>query len=317
MASSSAVRKFVFVPTEFISRFGSTPNVQRIQSDSLRDSARSVLDKKDIPEDRRAIEFAEEQQRYLKQKEIAELPFRLNIESEPVGVGKSDDVLYAVVNSFQRGEHQRDLALRLVSFLPGIEGLQWNRRGEIIIDGQRIPGSSLAALVRDVISPLPTTNPVGSDQFAQVLRRTTIPGEVQRESTGRYGPGLLPPQSPSILDAPSDGRDRGYPMYFDRTPHQQRLYYSSVADTPLSQRSPGGAASSSTPLSGRRPGSGAVASVSARDSATSRLFRTATGDSPLGGASGGPEDDGERPSTSGYQGSSGKGRSNAQAWLRY
>src|SRR5579859_6031446 len=166
--ATPAVRKFVFVPSELIARIGTSQNVQREHGDSLRGSTYSVLGRKDLSEDVRAAEFIEEQQRFLTQKRLAEQPVKLSIETEQPDVGKSNDVLYGVIHSFQSYPAYQQLVERLVSFLPGIQGLQWNRRGEIVVDGHRIPRSNLVALVSDVVTPTPSANPIGSDQFATV-----------------------------------------------------------------------------------------------------------------------------------------------------
>lgn len=201
----SRARKFVYIPSDSLARFGAPPNVQRTYGDSLREAALDTLNRKDISDEEKMTQFTQDQQQYLVQKRLLDAPLKIGLESEEEQ-GKPLTALQSVINTFPR-DPARTLAQDLVSFLyMSADGLQWNSQGEISVDGLHFPNSSLARLVNDVISNSPSLNPIGSDHFARVLRRSGVPGHLVRESTGKYRPaGFNQPQqqqqhrSPSLL----------------------------------------------------------------------------------------------------------------------
>lgn len=61
----------------------------------------------------------------------------------------------------------------------------WNNGGEIISDGQIIPGSSIVQLITHAVTNDPTFTPVGILQFYQLLKERDIPVELITSEKGR------------------------------------------------------------------------------------------------------------------------------------
>jgi hypothetical protein len=173
----SHVRRFVFVPSETLSRIGTSPNYQQIHGDSVHAGAYNILARKDgVPDDIKFTQFAQEQQRYLDQKKVLDQPLKLSIESEDDG--KNPAVLQTFVNAYERFPRLQTRLRQLADFVRTVQGLRWNRTGEIEIDGVLIPGSNIGALMHDIITPAASMNPTGQEQFASVLLRSNIPRNI-------------------------------------------------------------------------------------------------------------------------------------------
>jgi hypothetical protein len=97
-----------------------------------------------------------------------------------------DYVLKAVVNSLYSVYGAR--VTTLISYLRGAP-LSWNGKGEIIINNSHlILGSSLVALLDDVLHYGPSNHPKGYLEFSQVLKHLGVPDHIIGETTGIYKP---------------------------------------------------------------------------------------------------------------------------------
>jgi hypothetical protein len=186
-------RKFVLLPQESASRFGVSPHPHKVQSDVVSTHMGRMLDRKDLSNDQKVTSFNQAHQRFLIHKQYLDQPLKFSIESEREN--KPQDVLHAAVNLFQLTEGRKQKAENLAKYLNIVEGLDWNSRGEISVRGQTIPSSSLTALMIDVLNPSAGYKPVGSDQFAELLKQTRLPPNIIGDVSGRYA-GPRTPKTP-------------------------------------------------------------------------------------------------------------------------
>lgn len=225
-------RKFVLVPSDTLARMTAQkhqPNMYKNQTEKLEHGMSGILGRTDIPDDQKVLMYNQQQQRYLINKKMVDQPIKFAIynEEQPqqdhplqqlqpqqAQQFKSLDVLHSAVNSFQHKHPRR--AAQLGQFLNSIGSLQWNNRGEIIINGQMINGSSLTSLMEDILIRGPSRDPVGGYEFARLMIENNLPIELVGETSGKYiggafGPALHSPQG-SWLSGSSDHRPfRGFP----------------------------------------------------------------------------------------------------------
>jgi len=148
----------------------------------------SILDRKFVPDAVKKEQFVQQQQDYFIRKRYLDQPVNVYGFDDPERgpTGKTPSVLQSAANSF---DMNRELVSNLGAFLANVPGIEWNTLGEVSIDGQPpITGSSLRALMNDVVSQAPTRYPLGSDRFSRVLRRERIPQNLVRETSGNYRP---------------------------------------------------------------------------------------------------------------------------------
>ena len=91
-------------------------------------------------------------------------------------------------------------ALRLMKRFRNDPSIQWNDRGELIIEGSAIPGSNMMDLVHDVLRKRKQGDPVGWQPFAKHLKHINLPMELMgkvvgstysRQPTGRHRVGAI------------------------------------------------------------------------------------------------------------------------------
>jgi hypothetical protein len=190
------VRKFILVPSEGLSRIGNMPNPHAERSEVYRRGMTTAMDDRNLTEDERKLRYSQRMREYLIHRDRMNRPVKLDVgfegdHDDPDAVDGDGDqkpmnVLQSALNSFHYG---RASAKELGTFLRTVRGLSWNQRGEIAVDGHIVPRSSLTALIRDVISPNPTLDPVGRREFGLVLRRAALPEDMIGDRTGNYRPG--------------------------------------------------------------------------------------------------------------------------------
>ena len=61
--------------------------------------------------------------------------------------------------------------------------LQWNSRGEIIVDGKLITGSNIIDLIKVQLKDYKSFHPVGEDVFSQLVLKSNVPQFVDTSQT--------------------------------------------------------------------------------------------------------------------------------------
>lgn len=116
-------------------------------------------------------------QRFLLQQENRDqTPVQVQIKPPPLPKETSDPVEVDVMTSLPKSFHAK--AKYLLTRLRNDPTVDWNGRGEVVLDHHLIPGSNLADLINDVLrdrkSPF---EPVGSLEFANHLHAMNVPQE--------------------------------------------------------------------------------------------------------------------------------------------
>ena len=95
-------------------------------------------------------------------------------------------------------------AKKLIGHLKDYTGVSWNAKGEMIVDGKTLPGSSISVLVNDIIRKAKhEVDPVGRRSLVEQLSKTDFPRgvvrntEISRELSHRKRKSTTPRKSPS------------------------------------------------------------------------------------------------------------------------
>lgn len=155
-----------------------------------------LLSRTDIPQDTKAKMYTQTLKRYLvfreKQKKSREAPvpvtFMTGTEKNDVLVKEENDLM----NNDSRKNITEDPILqyilenvssskkanteRILQYLISDDSvIDWNTRGEVNVEGKRIPGSHLSDLVTDLIQTRKGFDPIGWKFFAQALTKMNVP----------------------------------------------------------------------------------------------------------------------------------------------
>ena len=171
---------------------------------SLDGEIETLLQRSDLPPDEKAKEYARILKRYLifreKQKQQKEVPIPVKIIAEQSSPQKESNDLSGVENEIkdevnqekEMGEDKEDeivkSALGAVSLKSRTKVKQllqyltddssiigWNERGEVEIEGKKIPGSHLLDLLVDLVQPKRGFDPTGWKFFSSALSKMNVP----------------------------------------------------------------------------------------------------------------------------------------------
>lgn len=109
---------------------------------------------------------------------------------EPAPLKLSDDIILATIPKNYKGK-----AKALLHFIHHSTDISWNNLGEIIIQNKVIPHSHVTDLVKDTVGNYKTLNPVGKNQFLEILVRNNIPKSLFHY-THQYGSGTNAQSTP-------------------------------------------------------------------------------------------------------------------------
>ena len=83
-----------------------------------------------------------------------------------------DSVIESIPKTFQRQ------AKWLLQRIQNSDHLGWNEQGELIVDGNPVPGTHMVDLINDVVRRRKTSQPMGWRVFSRALNRLNVPQEV-------------------------------------------------------------------------------------------------------------------------------------------
>jgi hypothetical protein len=97
---------------------------------------------------------------------------------------------------------------------------QWLDSGELLVDGNPVPGSNITDLIHHVTRKRPTaTPPKGVDEFVELLDKTNVPKEALNLSEGAF---QTPPQATAAVGTSFSPLEASTPKA-RKLPHQQRF----------------------------------------------------------------------------------------------
>src|SRR5438874_4348969 len=126
-------RKFLLVSADGASRFGKTQSVSQEQSHGVMKKMSNILDRTDIPDDRKLALYNQQQYQYFNHRNAMNQPVKISIhdrddekeESSLQNRGKPRNILRAAVDFFQK--LYRENAIGLGNFLlDRVDNVQWN-----------------------------------------------------------------------------------------------------------------------------------------------------------------------------------------------
>jgi hypothetical protein len=180
-------KKFVLVPAEAGSIMGAVQSPHSIHATALSENLGQIANVKSVKSvEQQNREYNQELNSLLFQKKVLNQPLKFAITGEDEQESKPQSVLQASVNFFQTNRNLNQSADNLARFFNTVEALDWNRRGEIIVNGNVIPKSNLTTLMNDILSSRYSLNPIGSDELAPLLISAGLPNQFIGERSGKY-----------------------------------------------------------------------------------------------------------------------------------
>ena len=179
-------RKVALVPQHLLSTLLSqqqlNPATQQLAG--LDQDMQSILSRTDIPADVKHKQYSQLFHRFanLKEREL-EKPYTMTIKEKELPFNPSD-VIGGLPRQYRNKGH---ILLQHLKKNPHIE---WDERGQLIIDGRTVEHSNVTDLVHEFVRPLRNTPPsAGWRQFAQALHEANVPQEAIVNTT-RYNAAL-------------------------------------------------------------------------------------------------------------------------------
>src|SRR5438132_13283364 len=116
-------KKFILMSVDNVSRFGTTPNILQDHSQNLQTKMSDILDRTDIPADRRWAQYGQQQYQYNTHRDALNQPIKISIhdrdDEQDEFIAKSKhkprEILSSTVDYFQKV--YREKAAGLVRFL--------------------------------------------------------------------------------------------------------------------------------------------------------------------------------------------------------
>ena len=161
-------------------------NIHGLQVQAIGQAMQNVLERKDLSDQQKVHEYNQQQYQYFnhRQQMNPTKPATAADADKQDDLFKSQAVLAAAVGYFQK--LYREKAIGLGQLLNNTANIQWNERGEVIIDSKLVHGSSLLALMDDVVRRKASAHPVGYLELADALKKANVPTNLVGETTGVY-----------------------------------------------------------------------------------------------------------------------------------
>ena len=156
---------------------------------SLDQGLKNILDTPNIPEDEKAKLYGNYLQDYLtmkkKQSDIYGQPARVTFTSPPPQAAAAptttpgkDQVENQILTVIPR--NMQKFAKLLVDRIKSDPSMDWNERGELVLEGRPLLNTNIVDLVKDLLYRRRTFNPLGWEEFATHLARGNIPHDLVR-----------------------------------------------------------------------------------------------------------------------------------------
>ena len=156
------MKKFLLVPP------GHLPSSVTRKLTQLDQKMKDILERTDLGEHEKARLYSDTLERYLSLKRQIDQPRSVPLVEERQ---KSSSHLNLGILPRQ----YRPRAENLLTHLTENTNFAWNERGEVMSNGEPIPGSNVIDLIDDIIRPRNKPPPIGSAVFVNELKRSNIP----------------------------------------------------------------------------------------------------------------------------------------------
>ena len=146
---------------------------------------RDILDRTDIPDDRKADLYSHYFQQYItmkkKQTDTYRRPTEVTLSATSASDAAPDPLEKEIVQSAPKNlQRQATLLMRRIKENPS---MGWNEQGELMVDGSIVGGSNIVDLVNDLLRKRKNFNPRGWEVLASKLREYNVPAELVRNPT--------------------------------------------------------------------------------------------------------------------------------------
>jgi hypothetical protein len=207
-------KKMALVEPKLLEALNSTPKTQDPVVTKMSDLDREMRIALEKPGDvaQKVQAYNQILQRFLVHQQTHErTPIQVQLKSPPPEDNVDtveEDVIASLPKSYQsKGQY-------LLTRLRNDPHVQWNNRGEIILDGKMVSGSNLADLVNDILRNRKNApDPVGWSEFANHLHKMNLPQEfIGHKARMRFRRPPGEPWSPGELYI-NRGRERMTPPH--------------------------------------------------------------------------------------------------------
>ena len=143
----------------------------------LDEEMKSILDSQDLSEFEKARAYSEVLDKYLDVKRRLQQPTPIPVvDQKPSQVQQQNEKQSIDLNLIP--QQYRARAQNLLSHVEKQTDLDWNNKGELLVDGKAVVGSHIADLLDDTVRTKPranTSEPIGSTMFLDGLRKSNVP----------------------------------------------------------------------------------------------------------------------------------------------
>lgn len=165
------MKKFMLVPPQ------SLPSPLTRKLSQLDEEMKTILDRQDLSEFDKARAYSETLDKYLDIKRRLQQPTPIPVvDQKPQEIPQSDK---QVLNLKMIPQNYRNRAQNLLTHIEDQTDLNWNNKGELVVNGLPVIGSHIMDLVEDTVRSRPrgaaAIEPTGADVFQEGLRKSNVP----------------------------------------------------------------------------------------------------------------------------------------------
>ena len=164
------MKKFMLVPPQTL------PSPLTRKLSQLDEEMKTILDSQSLSEFEKARAYSEVLDKYLDVKRRLQQPTTIPIVDQKPSHVQQDEKQSIDLNVIP--QQYRARAKNLLSHIEKQTDLDWNNKGELIVQGKPLIGSHIADLLDDTVRTKPrsaTSEPIGSNTFLDGLRKSNVP----------------------------------------------------------------------------------------------------------------------------------------------
>ena len=206
------MKKFMLVPPQ-----NNLPSPLTRKLSELDEEMKTILERQDLSEFNKARAYSEILDKYLDVKRRLQQPTAIPIVDQKTQESSPSQLDKQTVDLNLIPQNYRNRAQNLLTHIEKQTDLDWNNKGELIVDRQPIVGSHIIDLVKDTVSTrqrgADIESPTGASVFMEGLRKSNVPQSLIGNKTA-YRKKRSPEKIPPLL---STNRERKSRVDFPKT----------------------------------------------------------------------------------------------------
>lgn len=138
---------------------------------------KSILDRTDIDEYEKAVQYSQVLEKYISVKRQLSRPTPIPLIDQTQQPKPATPTISnkSTIELGQFPTQYRNRAQNLLNHIENKTDLKWNDRGELLVDGAPFAGSHIVDLIDDTVRHKKTERPLGSETFIDALLNSNVP----------------------------------------------------------------------------------------------------------------------------------------------